>query len=177
MRGNRMAASVPCFVAFEVRRTLGMSIWSLLLTASWNASFIAMMRVVTVVDGTVKIVRPVKPRTGSDEDAANKPLGAVITVGSATIRLVVKIAIRTNGSGSDAYTDSDLRLGFGSSDCQTKNRKDGNRNIFELVHGSSPVYSESKVVTFRVGDINGIAAQPSVSPRFFCSPVCAAGRA
>ena len=47
---------------------------------------IAMVRIVVVINMAVKIVRPMKPGSGSDEDAAAEPLRAVITVRGALIR-------------------------------------------------------------------------------------------
>ena len=57
---------------------------------------VAVTRVITVIHMTYPACRPVKPGPCTNKHAANKPIGAVIAVGSAVIRSVIKIAIRTD---------------------------------------------------------------------------------
>jgi hypothetical protein len=55
------------------------------------------MNIEVVIHVAAKMSRAVKPRAGTDEEAAVKPLRAVVTVGSAVIGSVVVVAIRAYG--------------------------------------------------------------------------------
>jgi hypothetical protein len=66
----------------------------------------------TVIYMAAKVVRAVKPRAGTDEDAADEPFRTVVAVGSTGVRSEVVIAVRASGFGTDV--DVDLSLGFGS---------------------------------------------------------------
>jgi len=63
----------------------------------WQRSAISVMNIEMVVHVTAKVSRAVKPRAGTNEDAACKPLRAVVAVGSAVIRSEVIVAIRACG--------------------------------------------------------------------------------
>jgi len=77
----------------------------------------------TIVAATVVCPRPaivaativtVEPGTSADEEAVHKPIGAVVTVGSASIRIVIVVAVRADGSGAVHWTadaDRDTHLG------------------------------------------------------------------
>jgi hypothetical protein len=69
------------------------------------------------VAGTVKAaaVVAVIPRAGTDEDAADKPSGTVITVRRTSIRIVAKVAVGAYGCWADvgwADSDADRDLGL-----------------------------------------------------------------
>ena len=73
---------------------------------------VAMIRMIVIVDIAMEVFGAVKPRAGADKDAIGKPLRAVITVGSATVRRHIVITVRASGRDTDA--DADLGLGSGS---------------------------------------------------------------
>jgi hypothetical protein len=85
----------------------------------------------------VEVGRAVKPRAGSEEDAAYEPVGAIVAVGSAVIGWVIEVPIRTNRGRSDAYADRDLR-GCQRSGTEKKYGGDGgNSERFKVEHRSS----------------------------------------
>jgi hypothetical protein len=53
----------------------------------------------------VSIVAAAIPRAGTDEHAACKPVRAVVAIGCARVRIIPVIAIRTDGSRTDAGID------------------------------------------------------------------------
>src|SRR3954452_1619600 len=66
---------------------------------------VAMIRMVVVVDIAVEVLRAMKPGAGADEDTTAKPLGAVVTVGSAMIGRDIVVAVGTRGSNTDVDVD------------------------------------------------------------------------
>ena len=51
----------------------------------------------------------VEPRSGANEDPANKPIRSVVAVGRARVRIIVVISVRANRRSTDyhrAHTDS-----------------------------------------------------------------------
>ena len=63
----------------------------------WQRSAISVMNIEMVVHVTAKVSRAMKPRAGTNEDTACKPLRAVVAVRSAVIRSEVIVAIRAYG--------------------------------------------------------------------------------
>jgi hypothetical protein len=70
-------------------------------------SVVAVMRIETVVDMSIKSVRAVEPGTGSDERPTNKPIGPIVTIRCALVGGIVEIAIGTNRRRANA--DGHLR--------------------------------------------------------------------
>jgi hypothetical protein len=95
-----VASPIPRFVSPEVveafRPALG------------QRSNVTVMRIVAVVDVSVKLVTTVKPGASSKKHPAHKPIGPIVAVGSAVIRGVVEVPVRTRGSRSDVYADANL---------------------------------------------------------------------
>jgi hypothetical protein len=102
---TNVASSIPRFISMEVVEALG--------PALRQRSRIAVMRIKAIVYMSVKAVTAMKPGTGSEKHPADKPIGTVISIGSTVIRFVVEVSIRTHGSRSDVYADSDLGRGHG----------------------------------------------------------------
>jgi hypothetical protein len=65
------------------------------------ARLVAVVGVKAVVDMAVKAAVAVKPRTRSDEEAAIKPVGPIVAVGGAVIRLIVEVAVGAIGRHSN----------------------------------------------------------------------------
>jgi hypothetical protein len=93
---------------------------------------VAVLRVVVIIDVAMEVFRAVKPWTGADKDPIGKPLGAVITVGSATVRRGIEVAIGTNGRYTDA--DADLGMCSGSTCCDGETSDGGQSEKFHSTH-------------------------------------------
>jgi hypothetical protein len=102
-----VAASIALFVSFEVRTIDTLCLFRLLATA-WIWTLIAMVRIVMCIYFAPEVIRTMKPRPNSDEDARIEPLWTIVTSGSTVIRRNVIIAVGTIRS----YTDLDGDLGF-----------------------------------------------------------------
>jgi hypothetical protein len=85
---------------------------------------------------TAKVFWPVKPRTGANEDTAHEPLRAVVAVGSAGIRGVVIVPVRTPGFGSDVEAVLSFGPGNGHGAANLSNNC-GKNKTFESTHKSS----------------------------------------
>jgi hypothetical protein len=94
-----MAATVTCFVSLKMFERLG--------STRWHRSSVTMTRIVAVIDVAVEAARAVEPWTGSNERPADKPVRPIVTVRSAVIGRVVKVAVGAYRSNSDV--DVNLR--------------------------------------------------------------------
>ena len=88
-------------MALTVARFISLKVVKLLRTVRRQRAVVAVARIVAVVDVAIKTVRAMEPGAGSNEYATSKPVGAVVAVGRAVIRSIVKISVRANGCGSD----------------------------------------------------------------------------
>jgi hypothetical protein len=86
-----VAAPIPHLVPVEMIEGL--------ISAFRMWTNVAVMRIKAVIDMAVKVARPVKPRAGSDEHAACKPLGPIVPIRGAVVWGIVVVAIRAPGSG------------------------------------------------------------------------------
>lgn len=132
MRSDGVAAAVARFIAFEVLRAFRVHVRAGFLVAAGRGALIAVVRIIMVIHGAMKIVRTVKPRASSDEDAPDEPFRTVIAVGSASVRRIVEIAVRTNGSRADTY--GDLRLSFRSRKREADSSQSSQQEIFGPGH-------------------------------------------
>jgi hypothetical protein len=85
-----------------------------------------------VIDMAAKPSRAVKPRAGTDEDAAGKPFRAVVAVGSTGIRseVIVTVGARRFGSVIDAV----LSLNFGGASREKDYGDGSSENTIESFH-------------------------------------------
>jgi hypothetical protein len=101
-----------------------------LRTALRNRAVIAIVGVVAVIYVAVEMFMAVEPGTRADEDAAHKPVGAVVSIGCAVIRRIVEVAVRAYRS--DTYIDGNLGLTLGrtsdESECKHWKCKELNRD-------------------------------------------------
>jgi hypothetical protein len=79
----------------------------------WHRAAKSVMNIEVVVHVAAKVSRAVKPRAGANEDAARKPLRAVVAVGSAVVRSKVIVAIRACRFVSEPVVDQIVRVGSG----------------------------------------------------------------
>ena len=113
--GADVALSVTRFVAVEVVEGLG--------AALGERAGVSVMGVVAIVNVTVPAVGAVEPGTGSVEDSADKPIGAVVAVGRAGIGSVVEVSVGADGLDTDL--NGDLRVGGGGSAGDEDDGQDG----------------------------------------------------
>ncbi len=99
-----VALPIPCLVAVEMVESL--------LASLRQRSMVTVVRIKTVVDVSIKAAVSVKPRAGSDEYPANKPVGPVVAVGSALVWGVIEVSVGAYRRHS--HVDADCNLGLGS---------------------------------------------------------------
>jgi hypothetical protein len=88
-------------VALPVARLVAVEVVEALFASSRQRSVVAVVGVKAVVDMAVKAAVAVKPRTRSDEEAALNPVGPIVAVGGAVIRLIVEVAVGAIGRHSN----------------------------------------------------------------------------
>ena len=124
-------ASIAHFISLEVVGWSGMFRRGF-LPAGGHRALVTVIGMEVVIDMTVKVGGTMKPRASANEDAAVKPLGAVVAVGGTTVRSSVVVAVRT--VGGDADVDVDLRLCSGSTGCKAKAGGCGQCEHFQSTH-------------------------------------------
>jgi hypothetical protein len=92
-----MAEPVSHFISSEIVDVVETLRRVRVITMIWHWSAISVMNIEMVVHVTAKMSWAVKPRAGTNEEAAVEPLRAVVAVGSAGIRSEVIVAIRAYG--------------------------------------------------------------------------------
>jgi hypothetical protein len=105
-----VAAPVPHFIPFEVGNLIDTLCGLGSLAALWSWAFVAMFGMITVIYVAAEVIRAMKPRASTNEDAAAKPFRAVVAVRSAAIGIGVIVSVRTIRGDSDG--DADLSLRF-----------------------------------------------------------------
>lgn len=120
------------YVALTIPRFVRMEVAERRLAASRHRPMIAIARIEAVIYVAVKTMRAVKPRTGSEEYAANKPVRPVVAIRSAVIRSIVEVTIRAGRLNADA--DRYLRRGFCAAGGKQANSKSEETERFADVH-------------------------------------------
>jgi hypothetical protein len=82
-------------------------------------AFITVVGMEAVVYMAHEVFRTVEPWANPDEDAAGKPIRAIVTVGRTVIRRDIVVPIGTDRRCSDLDTDTDLSVCLGGSSRQT----------------------------------------------------------
>src|ERR1700678_2644938 len=116
-----MPATVTDFISFEVRHLIETVCRLSFRAALWHGSLVAVFGMIAVVDPALEIAGTMKPWTGANENAARKPLRAVVAVGSTTIGCTIVIAIRTFGGYTDFDSHLSLCSGCASRDADCSN--------------------------------------------------------
>ncbi len=106
-------------IAVPITRFVGLEMIKGGRTPIRHRSMVAVTRVITVIHVTYPTRRPVKPGPCTNKHAADKPIGAVVAIGSAGIRGVIKIAVRTDrrGANIDGYLSRRDRCGAQTHSC------------------------------------------------------------
>jgi hypothetical protein len=95
--GADVSLAIAGFVGLEVIEGLGATFR--------QRPVVAVMWIVTVVDVAVVAVMTVVPGPGSDEDAADEPVGAVVAIGRTVVGRVIEVAIGADRCDPDADCD------------------------------------------------------------------------
>jgi len=112
-----VAGAVTHFVAVE-----GFMVVSMRLAALGQCAMIAVIGIEAVIHMAVEILMAVVPGACAEEHPAVKPLRPVVTIRSAAVGCVVKIAVGAGRFGADAYPDADLCVRCGGGDGETEGR-------------------------------------------------------
>jgi hypothetical protein len=123
-----VALWVVGFVTVEVVEWLG--------TALRHWACVSVTRIVAVIYVTVEATVAVVPGTGTDEDSAGEPVGAIVAVRGAGVWGVIKVSVGAYGRGSDA--DGDLSGCYGDtaheSNCEGReSQRLADRHIFSWI--------------------------------------------
>jgi hypothetical protein len=102
------------YVAMPIPRLIGVEMVEPLLPALRERTMVAVVRIKAVVDVAIKAAWAMKPRAGSDEYAANKPVGPIVAVRGALVWSVIEVSIRTYRRWSNIHADGNLGLHRGS---------------------------------------------------------------
>jgi hypothetical protein len=87
----------------------------------WKWTMVAVVGIEAIINVAIELVRPVKPRTRSEEDAVVEPLGPVVPVWGAVVGGDVVVAIRTTRFWSDI--DGDLGGAWNAQHSAHQNKK------------------------------------------------------
>ena len=90
-------------VAAPIARFVGVEVVKARLSAARKRTVVSVTRVKSVVHVPVETSVAVKPRAGSNKQAADKPVGPILAIGRAIVRSVVEVAVGANGSHSNFY--------------------------------------------------------------------------
>jgi hypothetical protein len=93
-------------VASPIARLVAVEVVELLCATLRQRSPVTVMRIVAVVDVTVKVFGAVEPAASADEHSVDEPIGPVVAVGCAVIWSVVEVPIGAHRLHSNA--DGDL---------------------------------------------------------------------
>lgn len=96
------------YMASPIPRLVGVEMVEPLLPALRKRSVVSVARIKAVVNVAIKAARSVEPGAGPDKYSANKPIGPIVAVGSAIIRRVIEIPVRTYRRYAHIDTDGDL---------------------------------------------------------------------
>jgi hypothetical protein len=96
------------YVALPIPGLVGMEMVEPLLPALRERTMVAVARIKAVVDVAIEASVSVKPRAGSDEYAANKPVGPIVAVGRAFIWRVIEVPVGAYWRHTNVDPDSNL---------------------------------------------------------------------
>ena len=102
--GAYVTPSIPRLVAMEVVEGC--------LPATRQRPVIAVMRIVAVINMPVETPRTVEPGSSSEKHSADKPVRAVIAIGSAVVGSVVVVSVGAYGGRPYVYAHADLSVCF-----------------------------------------------------------------
>jgi hypothetical protein len=126
-----VTASITRFISFEILRW-GSMLRASLLTAFRHWPLVAVLGTVVVIYMALEVGRAVKPWASSNEDAAGKPVGAVVAIWSAAVGSGFIVTVGT--LRGDADIDADLSVCFGSISSEAETGDGGQSKELEAIH-------------------------------------------
>ncbi len=123
------------YVAMGIMRLVGVEIVVRLLPAFWIGSFVAVARIVAVVDMAIEMIVAVIPGAGSYEHSSNEPIRPIVAVRCAVIGSKVIVAIRADWSWPDIDGYLRKRTGKAAQHGRSENRirkRFQTRHLFHL---------------------------------------------
>jgi hypothetical protein len=96
------------YVTSPVSRLIPLEMGKRLCSSCRHRSSISMVRIKSIINVAIEAVRTVKPWSGANEHASDKPIGPVVAVGRTVIRRVIEVPIRAIGLRSKVYAHADL---------------------------------------------------------------------
>src|SRR3984885_6406736 len=116
---NGMAVTITHFIGFEVFNLIEMVVRIGSLTTGRPGAGVAVLRMEVIVYVAAEAFRTMEPRARADEDAAGKPLRAVVAVGGALVGRCIIIAIGTyrRNSDIDCYLSLRFRCAYRETHC------------------------------------------------------------
>jgi hypothetical protein len=98
--GDDMTASVTSLIRLEVIEGFR--------AAARHWPCVTMVRIEAIIHVTMEAYGTMEPRPRPEEYAAGKPVRPIVPIGSTVIRRVIEISVRTNWSGTNIYSESNL---------------------------------------------------------------------
>jgi hypothetical protein len=89
-------------MASPISRFVGVEVIERRFAAARHRSMVTVLRVIAIINVTVKTTSAMEPRTRTYENPARKPVWSIVPIWSTTVRRVIKVPVRTNGRSSDA---------------------------------------------------------------------------
>ncbi len=87
-------------LTMELRAMIGR-----VLTAGRHRSMVPVAIIQMMIYMAIEVLRPMKPRSCTDEHSAGKPFGTVVAIGSTVVRWYFVVSIRTHGRRPNAHSN------------------------------------------------------------------------
>ena len=110
-----VASSIPRFVRVKMGERP--------LSTIRQRSHVSVVGIIAIVHVTIEVMTAMKPRAGSDENAASKPIRSIITIGSAVIRGIVEITVRAHRRHSNVDGNLSRSHRHAAHHCNGESRK------------------------------------------------------
>jgi hypothetical protein len=94
---RRQLLPAGCFMSMRVVHGLAMEGRTLrrrVFAAGWERSMVALAIIKMVIDVAIKMIRPMEPRPGANEDSTREPLRTIVAIGSTVVGGFFVIPIR-----------------------------------------------------------------------------------
>jgi hypothetical protein len=90
------------YIAMPVARLVSVEMVERLLAVAWKRPMVAMPWIEAIVHVAVKAVRPMKPRTRTEEQPANEPIRTIVAIRGTIIRRIVEVPVRAHRRRANA---------------------------------------------------------------------------
>ena len=119
------ARTVVCgtYVALPIPRLVRVEVVECRLSALRHRSYITVVRIIAVINVAVEAMMTMEPWASADKYPANEPIGPIVAIGSAGVRCIVKVPIRTHGRHANIDRDLSWRHGHAARQCNSESRK------------------------------------------------------